>query len=151
MVKISFRPSHFGPRDQLGKHLIEFHFFSNRWHALLLKKFHQNFGSWSQRRNSSVEMECYTAHLEWQSNLSYFAPLYCTCLGFNGLLALPIKVGGKKTLNQEGKGLGLSTEMRVPKMDLPIFMRHKCKPHSLFIIWALSLRRSDPALLFCRV
>ena len=33
------------------------------------------------------------------SNFAFFAALYCSCLEFNGLLALPTKEGGNKGIN----------------------------------------------------
>ena len=37
-------------------------------------------------------MDCYITHLE-PNSLSFFAALYCSCLGFNALLALTTKEG----------------------------------------------------------
>ena len=35
------------------------------------------------------------------SNYVLFAALYCSCLGFNGLLALPTKEGGNKGISSK--------------------------------------------------
>ena len=45
-------------------------------------------------------MEC-CAHMWRGSYFVFFGALYCSCLGFNGLLALPTKEGGNKGIKSK--------------------------------------------------
>ena len=62
----------------------------------------QDLVGWIQVNRLPQHLECsapktnVTPLIRKGNNLFFFAALYCSCLGFNTLLALPTKEGGNK-------------------------------------------------------